>query len=431
MANQPALAGMTVVEFGQALAVPMCGLLLSDMGANVIKVEPPTGESFRHGQAEIIPGESKGFIALNRGKRSVCLDLTNNDSRPIIDRLVAIADVILVGMKPADIPRYGLDYERVAAMNPRVVYLDHAPFGQRGPYGGEGGYDVIMQGMSGLATITGRSPGGEVPENVRPAYIDMGTGFLSAFGVATALLSREQTGKGQRVETSLLSTAYGLGAVLLNWFAATDPPVWDSFHEQLAALRLQGANYERQRELYQETILAGSRGNIYFRHYRTSDGMISVGCLSPGLNKRFRDATGIDDPRATPGFDMGSETGRAAIAAMVESAETTMRTRTTAEWLAHFREQGVPAGPFNFPTEAMFDEQAEANDFVVDFEHPVLGPYRTFGNLVRMDGTPTVIQGPSPSLGVHTREVLGGLGYDAVTIDDFMQRGVAGPGELG
>ena len=421
---------MTVVEFGQALAVPMCGLLLSDMGATVIKVEPPTGESFRHGQSEIIPGESKGFIALNRGKRSICLDLTSDEARPIVDRLVAEADVVLVGMKPSDVPRYGLDYERVATINPRAVYLDHVPFGQKGPYGGEGGYDVIMQGMSGLATITGRSPGGEVPENVRPAYIDMGTGFLSAFGVATALLNRERTGKGQRVETSLLSTAYGLGAVLLNWFGATDPPAWDSFHQQLAALREQGANFDRQRELYQESLLAGSRGNIYFRHYRTADGLISVGCLSPGLNKRFREATGIDDPRTEPGFDMGSDEGRVAITAMVQAAETTMRARTTAEWLRHFRELGVPAGPFNFPTEAMFDEQAEANDFVVDFEHPVLGPYRTFGNLVRMDGTPAVIQGPSPSLGVHTREVLAELGYDAGAIESLIESGVAGPGEL-
>lgn len=421
---------MTVVEFGQALAIPMCGLLLSDMGATVIKVEPPTGESFRHGQSEIIPGESKGFIALNRGKRSICLDLTKDEARPVVDRLVAQADVLLLGMKPSDTPRYGLDYERVAELNPRVVYLDHVPFGQHGPYGGEGGYDVIMQGMSGLATITGRSPGEEVPENVRPAYIDMGTGFLSAFGVATALLSREQTGKGQRVETSLLSTAYGLGAVLLNWFAATDPPVWDSFHDQLASLRQQGANYERQRELYQDSILAGSRGNIYFRHYRTADGMISVGCLSPGLNKRFREATGIEDPRTAAGFDMGTESGRAAITAMVEAAESTMRTRTSDEWLAHFRKEGVPAGPFNFPTEAMFEEQAEANNFVVDFDHPVLGPYRTFGNLVRMDGTPAVIQGPSPSLGVHTREVLAELGYDAEAIDDLVASGVAGPGEL-
>lgn len=421
---------MTVIEFGQALAVPMCGLLLSDMGANVIKIEPPTGESFRHGQSEIIPGESKGFIALNRGKRSVCLDLTNDDARPIVDRLVANADVVLVGMKPSDIPRYGLDYGRVAAMNPRVVYLDHVPFGQQGPYGGEGGYDVIMQGMSGLATITGRSPGGEVPESVRPAYIDMGTGFLSAFGVASALLNRERTGKGQRVETSLLSTAYGLGAVLLNWFGATDPPVWDSFHQQLAALREQGTNFERQRELCQSTVLAGSRGNIYFRHYRTADGLISVGCLSPGLNKRFREATGVEDPRTTPGFDMGSEEGLAATTAMVQNAEATMRTRSTEDWLAHFRNQGVPAGPFNFPTEAMFEEQAEANDFVVDFEHPVLGPYRTFGNLVRMDGTPAVIQGPSPSLGVHTREVLTEYGYDAATIDAFFEQGLAGPREM-
>ena len=421
------LTGTRVIEFGQALAVPMCTLLLADMGAEVIKVEPRIGEGFRHGQGEIVPAESKGFIPLNRGKRSICIDLAAPGAKDVLESLVRWADVAVVGTKPSDHARYGIGYDDFKALNEQIVYLEHAPLGHKGPYGGEGGYDVIVQGMSGLATVTGRSVNGEVPENVRPAYIDMGTAFLSALGVVTAILHRERTGKGQRVETSLLSTAYGLGSVTLSWFAATDPPVWESFHEKLLALRAEGANFETQRRLYADTILAGSRGNIYFRHYRTADGLISVGCLSPVLNRRFREATGISDPRTDRSFEPGTSEGRAAIDAMVSSAEATLRSRTSREWLNHFKAAGVPAGPFNFPTEAMFDEQAVANDFVREYDHPLVGRYRSFGSIVRMDESPVGPRGPAPTLGQHTDEVLGELGFSADHIAALHASNTIGP----
>lgn len=183
--NEPiqagALEGVRVVEFAQALAIPFAGLLLADMGADVVKVEPPAGDGIRYTMEPILPGESKGFTLVNRGKRSICLDVTRPESRPAVEALVRWADVAMMSMKPADLPRYGLSYEDFAAINPRIVFLEHVPLGKRGPFGGDPGYDVVVQAMSGTSVLTARERDG-VPINIRPAFNDMGTGAFSALG---------------------------------------------------------------------------------------------------------------------------------------------------------------------------------------------------------------------------------------------------------
>mgnify|MGYP001423333931 FL=1 len=241
-----ALAGVRVLEIAQALAVPFAGLLLADMGADVVKVEPQAGDGIRHTMEPIVPGESKGFTLVNRGKRSVCLDITRAEARPIIERLVRWADVVMVSLKPADLPRYRLGYEDFAAVNPRVVYLEHVPLGKLGPLGGDPGYDVVVQGISGTAVLTARERDG-VPLNIRPAFNDMGTGAFSALGVVAALRHRDQTGEGQRIETSLLGTSMALGHQLLSWFGATDAQKGGPYQEEMAAARAAGAGFEEQR----------------------------------------------------------------------------------------------------------------------------------------------------------------------------------------
>jgi crotonobetainyl-CoA:carnitine CoA-transferase CaiB-like acyl-CoA transferase len=413
-----------VVELGQAIAVPLCGALLADMGADVIKVEPPEGEAFRHGQGTIVPGESKGFVVMNRGKRSIAIDLTRQPGVQLLHQLIDRADVLLLGLKPGDVERFELDWERLSRHNPRLISLEHVPFGPKGPYGKDGGYDVVVQGMSGLAAITGRSPSGDVPENVHPAYIDAGTAFLSAFGVASALFTRAQTGRGQRVETSLLSTAFAMGANMLHWFAATDPPVWESFHEDLAAMRSAGAGFEEQRNLYQQRLLAGAAGNIYFRHYRTADGFVSVGSLSPAISERLRSVLGVHDPNVDPDYDVGSDEGQAAMRQLVAEAEAIFRTRNTGEWLLALRDAGVPAGPLNFPTEAISDPQVEANGFIVTLEHSLFGHYKTFAPPVRMGAAPPTIARSSPLIGEHGSEILRELGIDEDRIEALVRDGV-------
>ncbi len=421
------LAGIRVVEIAQAMAIPACGLLLADMGAEVIKVEPPGGDAFRTNQAAIVPGESKGFTVLNRGKRGVCVDITRKQSRPVVEALLRSADVVLMSLKPSDLPRYHLTYEEVAAINPPVVFLEHVPLGAKGPLGSDGGYDVVVQGISGTGAITARS-NGDAPVNVRPAYIDMGTGFLSALGVVAALRHRDLTGDGQRVQTSLLSTALTLGNNLINWFAATDPPLWERFHAEIAAAREEGANYEQQRAIYERNLLAGAHGNIYFRHYRTKDGFISVGCLSPALNARFRKVTGVRDPREEAGFSHEAPGARERLSAMVAESEAVLRTRPTAEWIAAFKAGGVPCGPFNFPPEVFSDPQVLANDFLVEIEHPLLGAYKTFAPPIRMSRTPVVPAGSSPILDADTDAVLGELGFGPEELARMRAAGLIGAG---
>lgn len=424
--NAPgALAGVKVVEFAQALAVPFAGILLADMGADVVKVEPPAGDGIRYTMEPILPGESKGFTLINRGKRSICLDVTREDARPVIERLARWADVVMLSMKPADLPRYRLTYEDFHALNPRLVVLEHVPLGKHGPFGGEPGYDVIVQAMSGTSVLTARERDG-VPINIRPAFNDMGTGAFSALGIVAALRHRDQTGVGQRVETSLLGTAMALGNQLLSWFGVTDPPVEEAYRAEIASARAAGADFETQRAIWERHYTRGGFANIYFRHYRTADGFVSVGCLSPQLNQRFRAVTGIHDPRSEPGFEMGTPEAMERLRALVQQVEALFASRSSAEWLAALRAGGVPCGPFNFPPDVFNDPQLLENEFIVELEHPLFGAYKTFGPPLRMDATPVRPGLPPPQLDEHTDEVLRELAFSTDDIAALRAAGVAG-----
>jgi crotonobetainyl-CoA:carnitine CoA-transferase CaiB-like acyl-CoA transferase len=318
-----------------------------------------------------------------------------------------------------------VDYARCSEVKPEIIYLETTPYGTEGPFGTEGGYDVVVQGMSGLGAITDRSDA-DSPLTIRPAYIDTGTGFLSALAVVAALRHRDLTGEGQRVQTSLLQTGLAFGANLVNWFAATDPPVWAALEEEMAAARSNGAGFAQQRRLYEQRLLGGAFGNIYFRHYRTADSFISIGCLSPGLNRRFREATGIQDPRQEPGWDASAPDARERLTTMVAEAEALLRTKTTAHWRAHFQARSVPCGPFNFPPEVFEDEQILANGFISEIEHPLLGAYKTFSPPLKMDKTPTAIRRSAPMLGAHTEEVLGEIGIEPALMSALQEKRVIG-----
>lgn len=428
MADEPrpgALAGVKVLEIAQALAIPFAGELMSDMGADVVKVEPPLGDGIRHTMEPIVPGESKGYTLINRGKRSICLDVASDVARPALERLVAWADVVTVSMKPADLPRYRLRYEDLRHLNPAVVFLEHWPLGHNGPFGGEPGYDVIVQAISGTSVLTAREKDG-VPINIRPAFNDMGTGAFSALAIVAALRHRDLTGEGQRVETSLLGTAMALGNQLLSWFAATDPAIEERFTAEIESARASGAEYGEQRAIWERNYVRGGHGNIYFRHYRTSDGFVAVGCLSPQLNARFRAVTGIKDPRQEAGFDLSTPEGYDRMTQLLRDAEDLFRTRTSAEWIATLQAGHVPCGPFNFPPDALRDPQLTENGYVIELEHPLFGAYRTHGTPLVMDGTPTRVQAPPPLLDQHTDEMLATVGYSEAEIAALRASGAVG-----
>ncbi|HEX9260725.1 MAG TPA: CoA transferase [Acidimicrobiales bacterium] len=415
------LAGVRVVEFAQALAVPMAGMLLGDLGAEVVKVEPPAGDQVRYLFGRRFT-DSPYFASINRNKRSICLDLGAEAARPVVDRLVSGADVVLVSLKPTDIPRYGLDEDRLRSLRPDLVYLVNPPLGPKGPQGHEGGYDVLVQGMSGLSFVTARSER-DVPINVRPAYNDVGTGVLGALGVVAALRHRDLTGEGQRVEVSLLATALLFGQTIVGRFPSLTGDRDERFHEELAALRAAGGSFEDERRLYRDRV-AGGEGflRFYFRHYRTADGMVSVGCLSNALYDRFHRVTGLPDPRHEPDFRLGTP----GFEDLVVQAEALFASRSTAEWLTAMRAEGVPCSRYNLPTEVLDDPQVVANEYAIELDHPTLGRHQVPGPPVRFDRTPTRARLQPPTLDQHTDEVLAELGFGEDEIASLREAGVAG-----
>ncbi|MEM9175431.1 MAG: CoA transferase [Myxococcota bacterium] len=426
-AARGALSDLRVIEFAQALAIPYCGSVLADMGADVIKVEPPRGDTYRLQNRTHVKHEGRDFAMCNRGKRSLCLDLTHPQSREVIDRLVSDADVVLVSMKGSDLARYGIDYARLRARKPDLVYLQNSPYGTQGPLAMDGGYDVVAMGLSGMSAILCSSDDdGGTPRFVRPALADIVTGMLSSLAVVTAVRHRDVTGEGQRVETSLFHTALGLISNMIFRYEEFDGAHMDAFAARLAKLRTGGAGFADQQDAFRDHFGGWPVGNVYFRHYRTRDGFLSVGCLSPRLNEKFRNATGLVDPRGLPGFDPEDEAGERAMALLKQEAEALFLTRDTDDWLVHLRDHGVPCAQMNFPHEIFDDAQAVANGYVETYEHHALGRYRATTTPVKMDGTPLGAELPSPPLGAHTDEALAETGLDAEAIARLRAQGVIG-----
>lgn len=400
---------MKVLELAQNAAIPYCGRLLAGLGAEVVKVEPPDGDAMR-AIAGLGPHEAKAYAAINPGKRAICLDLGSADASEVLDGLIRWADIALVAFKQSDLERFGIDYERARSVNPRLVFCVHSAFGPEGPEAAQGGYDVLVQAFSGMGFIMNRSEG-DVPLPTRPAVNDFATGMVSAFAAVSALRHRDLSGEGQRIDTSLLGTALGLSTPILGFFEGVDREPIAEIREDIEHLRSAGVGFDAQRQLYESRVLGGAGAfRLYFRHYQTADGLVAVAGLSPNLFRKFHEITGLATPTSMDPEDQGFQT-------IVEQAEALFRTRTTQDWLTILREAGMPSSRYNLPYESIWEEQVEANDLVVDLDHPVFGPYRTTGMPVSMEKTPSRVAGPSPMLGQHTDEVLTEIGLESRIAD--------------
>ena len=232
------LEGIKVVEFAQNLAIPACGRILAAMGADVVKVEPPGGDAMR-ATAGLGPRESRAFAQINPGKRGMAIDLRSSKASPVVDALFRWADVALVAFKGSDLVRYGLDWDHARLVNPRLIHLTHTPFGPRGDDAEVGGYDALVQAVSGMGFLMNRTENG-TPVATRPAVNDAGTGIASVAGVIAALRHRDHTGEGQRVDTSLLGTAMSLSLGTHGFFEMTDVERTAELEVQMAAAREAG-----------------------------------------------------------------------------------------------------------------------------------------------------------------------------------------------
>ena len=337
------LDGVKVVEFTEIIAGPFAGMLLSDMGADVIKVEPPWGDPWR-GTQPISPTESRVFIAYNRGKRSITLDLTTDAASDVLARLIPQMDVAIVNYRPDVAAKLGVDYDSLSALNPRLIYCENTAFGRQGPDSYRPGYDLILQAMSGIMTAESKTNNGVPVHVVSSPVVDTSAGICLAWCVCAALFHRERTGRGQKVETTLLGMAIALLGMRFVEVEKLDRDKFEETLESLAAMRGAGIPYGELLKIY-ESDHPVTPGNIYYRSYQTADGVISLGCLSDPLRQRLLDTLGLTDIRFDPDYDPRGAAAEAFGEELIRQAEAVFLQRTAAEWLALLDERGIPAGP--------------------------------------------------------------------------------------
>lgn len=416
------LAGVRVLEFSEIIAGPFAGMLLSDMGADIIKVEPPEGEPWRL-FAQFVPLESRYFISLNRGKRSLAIDLRASEARQIVHTLARDTDVVLVNYRPDVAAKLGIDYETLSKLNPRIIYCDNTAFGRKGPQAHRPGYDIIVQGLSGVMALEGKTLDGVPLLNAIPVA-DYSTGIMMAWSVSAALYERERSGRGQRIETTLLGSVLAVQTRTFQVIDSADAEWRARFLERLAEARDEGQDYDALRKMRLETQPLVAIGNIYYRVYKTKDSFVVVGCLSNALRRKFCAAIGIEDKRIdNPDWDPAKPESREYAKDLVATVEGLLSERTTDEWLALFDEHGVPAGPFKFTEELLDDPQVLANGLQVEVEHSLVGTVRMVGPPLQMSETPLAVQGPSPALGEHTDQILSSLGYMPEQIEALRSAG--------
>jgi len=423
MASGP-LVGIRVLEFTQIIAGPFACQNLSDMGAEVVKVEPPEGEPWRL-FSQFMPMEAKYFQSLNRGKKSLVLKLQEPEAQAIVHALVPSTDVVVVNYRPDVARRLGIDYETLSAFRPDLIYVDNTAFGRRGPWAHRPGYDVVAQAVSGLMAGEGKVTG-DGPEVIRSTPVaDYGTGVAIAWGVCAALYHRERTGEGQLIQSSLLKTALAFQGSLVFDLPAADELThqrMDRVHQLQAA----GAPYAAIIEAYNPLKLT-SVGNIYYRAFATKDGALAVGALSASLWEKVRRAVGTDYLGfADPGFNpLDPEFVKKAESA-VREVEAKLRSKTTAEWMEIFDREGVPAGPVNFPEDLIDDPQVQANEMMVSLDHNLSGPQRQVGPLLEFSRTPLEAQGASPPLDRDTDEIVRRAGFSEEQVANLRARGIIG-----
>jgi Predicted acyl-CoA transferases/carnitine dehydratase len=410
--SSAALSGVRVIEVAHVMAGPACGVLLGDMGADVVKVERlPAGDVTRGYVPPAIDGHSAAFMMMNRGKRGVALKLRSAEGLDVLRRLFDSADVVIESFRPGTMEKMGLGYEELVRSNPRLVYCQISGFGRTGPLAHQGGFDLIAQGYSGLMSITGEGPG-RAPLKVGAPITDITAGILAAMGVVAALFERERTGRGQRVDTSL----YEAGITHTFW--------------QSAIALATG-------------VSPGAMGTAHplaapYQAFRTADGWINVGASNENTWARLAAALEAseltDDPRFATNRDRWIH--REELAGLLEPH---FRSRTTAAWLSALEEAGVPAGPVSTITEMLAHPQTLARGMVCEVEHTALGAVKTLGTPVKLSGTrgseeggadgatPPCSASPArgaPLLGEHTREVLAERGFPAEEIDRLIAEGV-------
>jgi len=390
------LDGIRVLDLSHVMAGPVCSMFLADLGAHVTKIEKlQGGDDSRRMVPPTIGDESAAFLQVNRNKHGLALDLKSPDGRKIIERLIERSDVLVENLRPGALVRLGFDDARLEAINPRLVHCSITGFGQTGPYASRGGFDLIAQAMSGLMSITGEGAG-RPPVKVGSPVTDITSGLLAAIGVLAALMRRQSTGKGGKVDTSLFEA----GIMLTYWQSAMALATGVS-PGPLGSAHPLGAPYQA---------------------FEASDSWLVIGASNQTNWLRLLDVLDRRDLAEDPRFS--SNANRLAHLPELEVILTEIfRTRPVAAWLTDLEKAGVPAGPINSINAMLRDEQTIARNMIVETQHSSLGPIRTLGLPIKLSDMPPVSDKSAPVLGEDTARLLSEAGFGEEEVAAFAATG--------
>jgi crotonobetainyl-CoA:carnitine CoA-transferase CaiB-like acyl-CoA transferase len=397
-----ALSHLRVLDLSRVLAGPWASQLLGDLGAEIIKVERPgTGDDTRHWGPPNLPGteDAAYFFCANRNKRSVTIDFTRPEGQALVRRLAAQSDVVVENFKVGGLAQYGLDHAALSAVNPRLITCSITGFGQTGPYAQRAGYDFLMQGMGGLMSVTGVPDGqpGAGPQKVGVALTDVLTGLYATTAILAALAHRDRTGEGQHIDLGLLDV-------------------------QIASLANQTMNYLIGGQVPQR--MGNAHPNVVpYQDFPTQDGYMIIAVGNDGQFAKLAAAVGEPGWAADPRY--ATNAARVANrASLIPSLQSITRTRSTAAWIAHLEQAGVPCGPINNLADVFADPQVQARGTKIHMTHSSGADLSLVANPIRLSATPVSYRLAPPVLGEHTGEVLESLGVGAQEFEALRASGV-------
>lgn len=390
--NDPPLTGIRVLEVGNFMAGPFCGMQLADLGADVIKIEPPAGGDIVRSTGPFLDGESSNFIRLNRNKRSMAVDLKDARGKAIFQRLVGTADIVIENLRPGAMARLGLDYARLNELNPRLIYIAASGWGQDGPLAQKAGLDIMAQARSGLMSITGEPEGN--PVKVGVPICDLVCALYGALAAVSALAVREKSGRGQMIDVSLFESAMSLAVWEAGrYFATGEVPVRHGSAHQASAP---------------------------YQAVRVQDGWVTIGAASPRNWQGLCRALGLerlenDERFADPSSRMRNRSQ------LIDEIEAVTSKGPAAHWITVFEAEGVPCAPLQDFGQSFNDPQLVSRGFFWDAAHSTLGEVRQLGSPMRFSVTKVRREKAGPRLGEDTRAVLKELGTSGAEIDALLR----------
>lgn len=438
------LDGILVLDFSHWIAGPYAGMLLADMGAEVIKIEPPEGaEERRMGNRERYKGNTRLSLTLNRGKKGLCVDLKQEAGKKIIHQLVEKADIVIQNYAPGVAQRLGIDYDTLSRINGKLIFVSSTAFGESGPYKTRKGFDIIAHAasgvMAGYADELGnpRGPGGS-------PYIDVGTAMLNAMSAVTALYHRSQTGEGQKIETCLFNTGMALQASGFIKIEKLDNELHKEMKEVLRTARQKDMKHTQIIDRFSEMRLRNEQPEStrdvevpdcnhrpsdrltypYYRIYQVRDGFMSIAALTVKQRISVGEVLGIEDKYAH--IDLGNGTDEMYFyqKEIMKKIEERLGEKTRDEWIDNLEKAGVPCGPVNYSVDLFDDPHAMDMNMIWSLENPVSGPYKMVGNPIKFTKTPIKPTKGAPVLGQDTTEILRILRYDDQQIEELRNQAV-------